>query len=713
MAGVVPLIPKFQFESSAGAPLVLGYVDVYLAGTTTRTNTWSDLAQSTLNANPIELNSRGEATIYLDPALSYKFVVKNAALVEQWTQDNITGATRFLQAGVGGVGRTIEAKLREIEVSVYDYYLAADGSDMLASANRAITYLATVGGGRLVFPWQSTAYQTSDTIIVSSSNITIELNASLTLTKTTATDGSPHQAIRFAGTTNTPIENPGLIAPNRRVTITCNGGNVTGYTHAAGKSHFGVLFQFCKNVRAENVYVYNGLVGGLTFSYCRGGTVDSCDSSHSVYDNGLYVFNNGGADAAFSATDPATWSNITLRDCRGWSCPNHGLGIFGAVGVTYINPKIWDCGNNTGVAIAGPAGGLGIEHDGTNTTRDYRFTAINVDVANSWGYGIRTNCKGTRIIGGQVRNTKKPTAAGYVDSTPPVWGRAIFCQGGATDCEFYVDIDGADRVGLGLAVANGLYPGAKYRGSITGCDDRAVYGVGISFLELDPTCRFYSNGDAANTTAGTFYTVEVNNSADNINGGTFIAGGRFDSNHAGCITTAAVGTVDLTRSISGKDNMVSYATAYHSIYVVSCVDLFAGNIQFVDTISKQARVLKCDAATRATISRASILGNQTNANLPRADVTATTLYADYYIGTASYDPASVAAGTFGATTTVTVTGAVAGDHVKVSCNNANSIIWIGTISAADTATVVPFNPTVGAIDLGTVTLEVTAMRVLG
>lgn len=91
MTGVVPVLPKFQFESSAGAPLANGTLDVYLAGTTTRTNTWQDLAQTTLNTNPIVLNSRGEATIYFDPALTYKFVLKNAGGVEQYTLDNLSG----------------------------------------------------------------------------------------------------------------------------------------------------------------------------------------------------------------------------------------------------------------------------------------------------------------------------------------------------------------------------------------------------------------------------------------------------------------------------------------------------------------------------------------------------------------------------------------------------------------------------------------------
>jgi len=91
MAGVAPINPRVQFLSSAGVPLVNGTVTVYLAGTTTLSNTWQDQALTTLNTNPITLDSRGEAQVWLDSSLTYKFLLKNVAGVTQWTVDNIAG----------------------------------------------------------------------------------------------------------------------------------------------------------------------------------------------------------------------------------------------------------------------------------------------------------------------------------------------------------------------------------------------------------------------------------------------------------------------------------------------------------------------------------------------------------------------------------------------------------------------------------------------
>jgi hypothetical protein len=92
MAGVAAANPKQQFCDAVGRPLAGGLVDVYLAGTTTRTNTWQDRDLTTLNQNPVQLDSRGECTLWLDPVAAYKLVLKNSAGVTQSTVDNVVGA---------------------------------------------------------------------------------------------------------------------------------------------------------------------------------------------------------------------------------------------------------------------------------------------------------------------------------------------------------------------------------------------------------------------------------------------------------------------------------------------------------------------------------------------------------------------------------------------------------------------------------------------
>jgi hypothetical protein len=75
------------------------------------------------------------------------------------------------------------------------------------------------------------------------------------------------------------------------------------------------------------------------------------------------------------------------------------------------------------------------------------------------------------------------------------------------------------------------------------------------------------------------------------------------------------------------------------------------------------------------------------------------------VGSATYDPPNLAAaGT--TTTTVTVTGAALGDYAACSFSLTSAgIMMTAYVSAANTVTVVLFNPTAGAIDLGSGTLR--------
>lgn len=146
MSGVIATLPKFQFSSTTGVPLALGTLTVYVAGTTTPTDTWTDSALSALNTNPVELDSSGSCVLWLNPSISYKFVLKNAAAVTQWTQDNITGSGGansgsiiFTPAGTGAVATTVQSKLRE-SVSVADFDATGDGvADDTAEVQAALS----------------------------------------------------------------------------------------------------------------------------------------------------------------------------------------------------------------------------------------------------------------------------------------------------------------------------------------------------------------------------------------------------------------------------------------------------------------------------------------------------------------------------------------------------------------------------------------------
>ena len=61
----------------------------YVAGTTTPKKTYQNKAGTTANTNPVILDARGEADVWLDPTVLVKFTLRTAANVEIWTVDNI------------------------------------------------------------------------------------------------------------------------------------------------------------------------------------------------------------------------------------------------------------------------------------------------------------------------------------------------------------------------------------------------------------------------------------------------------------------------------------------------------------------------------------------------------------------------------------------------------------------------------------------------
>lgn len=91
MSALLAPVPVAKFWDNNGFPLFKGKLATYAAGTTTPQATYIDSTQTTPNTNPIILNARGECNLWLDPTLTYKFVLTDVLGSVVSTVDNIPG----------------------------------------------------------------------------------------------------------------------------------------------------------------------------------------------------------------------------------------------------------------------------------------------------------------------------------------------------------------------------------------------------------------------------------------------------------------------------------------------------------------------------------------------------------------------------------------------------------------------------------------------
>ena len=326
----LPLLPnpKQQYFDANGNPLAGGKVYTYAAGTSTPKATYSDAAGVTPNANPVILDSRGEATIFWNGA--YKVTLATAADATIYTVDNVTDTAAagiastlaslastggaaligtstgytaqvelnnrptsatlaasggsalvgFLQAGTGASTRTVQAKLRE-RVSVLDFGADPTGvADSATAFGAARDYLATSSdyrGGIIYVP-----------------KGTYKLNSSWAFT--------PYVAGQVF---NLEIEGDGPLATNLDFSG-CTAG-VNGIT-AIGQ---GVSF----HMRGLSI---NGAPGkGLTF---KGGSVGSSDYISFVSLENVRV-QGSGSDGIYSE------NSFMVEMRQVWSKDNTGAGF--------------------------------------------------------------------------------------------------------------------------------------------------------------------------------------------------------------------------------------------------------------------------------------------------------------------------------------------------------------------------------------------------
>ena len=87
--GVIATYPLFHGFYPNGDPLIGGRLFTYQAGTSTPAAAYQDAAATMPHQNPITLDDRGEALIYITTSMLWALKDKND--VQMWVVDNIGG----------------------------------------------------------------------------------------------------------------------------------------------------------------------------------------------------------------------------------------------------------------------------------------------------------------------------------------------------------------------------------------------------------------------------------------------------------------------------------------------------------------------------------------------------------------------------------------------------------------------------------------------
>jgi hypothetical protein len=139
--------PRMAFFDNNGDPLVGGRLYTYLSGTTTPTFTKTTAVGDVNNTNPVILDARGEASIWLDEAVVYRFVLKTSTDVELWTADGInafvTPASRGQLRFTANGSFTVPASVTKMWISG----IAGGGGGGGGGSNNLANSIGGCGGG--------------------------------------------------------------------------------------------------------------------------------------------------------------------------------------------------------------------------------------------------------------------------------------------------------------------------------------------------------------------------------------------------------------------------------------------------------------------------------------------------------------------------------------------------------------------------------------
>ena len=443
--------PRLQFFTNAGVPMASGLLYTYAAGTTTPLVTYTDSTGLVANTNPVILDSRGEASIWLS-TVGYKFKLATPANVDVWTQDNIApGSSAYMTytpAGTGAVTTTVQAKLRE-SVSVKDFGAVGDGvTDDAAAIN-----LAIVAGRNVFFP--AGTYLIGTSVQVSSKNNVVlqgaGMNVSIIKCSVAATfsvpplDVTSSSNVLVNGFTFDSNANASVTASLAVVRfVSCS--DIAFSENRISHAYVGIGVNSCTRFRVERNFIHKSAIATTLNYNINVSSTLSVSLQGEINDN--FCTNSGSGFVGSNI-------NISRNQFTGNS---YGAGIatfaVGAAGTTpgffygkyYISDNLCQLGTQrdadgfmvAGMEIAGPYSRIENNTVATNAGEGIRLFAYQSLCSGNNVFGNGTGLDGTFRQAGIV-TFDATTIPGYNASYSTITGNQCFDNGGGTQLYGYYD----------------------------------------------------------------------------------------------------------------------------------------------------------------------------------------------------------------------------------------------------------------------------------
>ena len=385
---VLTPVAKMQFFDVTGAPLVGGLLYTYSAGTTTPQVTYTDSTGATANTNPVVLDARGEANIWLG-ASTYKFRLCSADNTEFWTVDNISAPTSALSPVLSGnvtidsstsgpalkITQTSTGPSLRIQdpINAGNAFVLVDSTGLVGINTQSPATALDVNGGVIQLSSSGTS---RTTISADASNSTIN------------SPGTRGLLLATGGTTRVTISSAGVVTFSG-ATVFSGGATITGNVAVTGTlSSTSTL-----TVSAGGASITGGLTvpsGGaaITGNSTVTGTLNA--TSTLTAQNGLTVSTGGASITGNSTVTGTLTATSTLTAQNGLTVSTGGAGITGLLTA------------NSGVNVTGTVTATTFTGAWTNLPSGTVMLFVQTAAPTGWTKSTTHNNKALRVVSGSV-----------------------------------------------------------------------------------------------------------------------------------------------------------------------------------------------------------------------------------------------------------------------------------------------------------------------